>query len=543
MGVAGGDMPRGEPTGGPEGKAATMRPEDLGMGRLFERVRDAVIVADTKTGRIVLWNPDAERVFGYPKPEALALRVGDLVPGLCEALHREGMTRRGPHPDGHALLDLPASKKGGEKVRVELSLSPIDRVDDAGKGAEVEGRYVLAILRDVTRRKGAEDALRESEERLRGLADAAFEGILISEEGEVIEANRALLGMLGYEEREVVGRSVLGFVAPEHRDLVEQNVLSGFEEPYEIVGLRKDGGRVDLEVRGKASRYRGSPVRVTVVRDVTERKRAEGEIRRLNEHLEEQVAERTASLLESRRRLKELVGRLVGAQEEERRKVAYEVHDGPTQVATAAHQHLQRFASAHPPGSVVREGELDRALELAQRAVRETRRVIEGLRPSALDDFGLASALKLLVEELEGEGWEISYEEDLGEGRLGPEVETALYRVAQEALTNAKKHARAKKACVVLARRGRSPGGRVRLEVKDWGRGFNVRAANGGNGTGERVGLSEMRERVALLGGELEIASRPGGGTRISAEVPLSGAHRSEPPIASGEGEDECLGR
>ena len=175
--------------------------------------------------------------------------------------------------------------------------------------------------------------------------------------------------------------------------------------------------------------------------------------------------------------------------------------------------------------------------------VREDPRLIVGRHASGVGHFGPALGLKVLDDGVRGEGWEISYEEDLGEERLGPEVETALYRVAQEALTNAKKHARAKKACVVLARRGGSPGGRVRLEVKDWGRGFDVRAANGGNGPGERVGLSGMRERVALLGGELEIASRPGGGTRISAEVPLSGAHRSEPPIASGEGEDECLGR
>lgn len=515
---------------GPEGEAATVRPEDFGVGAgLFEGVRDAVIVADAETGLVVLWNPAAERVFGHSKSEALGLRVGALVPDLPKALRREGTARRGETghgPGTDAPLELPAVRKDGEEIRVELSLSPIGRVDGASGEAEggAGGRFVLAIAREVTGRERAEGA--SGEERLRALNDAAFEGVLISQEARIVAANRAILEMLGYEEREVLGRSALEFVAPEHREMVERNVLSGYEEPYEVAGLRKDGARLDLEVRGKASRYRGAPVRVTAVRDVTERKGAEREVRRLNERLERRVAERTASLLESRRRLGELVGRLVGAQEEERRRVAYEVHDGPTQVAIAAHQHLQHFASTHPPGSVVGEGELDRALALAQRTVREARRVIEGLRTSALDDFGLASALRLLVEELEEEGWEIVYEEDLGAERLGPEVETALYRVAQEALTNAKKHAGATRARVALARRGGSPGGRVRLEVRDEGRGFDE-SSRGRGGPGERVGLSSMRERVALLGGRLEIASSPGMGTTVTAEVPLRAPGRT----------------
>ena len=115
--------------------------------------------------------------------------------------------------------------------------------------------------------------------RLRGLADAAFEGILISDAGEILEANRALIDMFGYSTAEIVGRSALEFVAPEHRDLVRGQIAFGSEEPYEIVGVRKDGTRLDLEVRGRAYSYRGRDVRVTAVRDITERKRAEDRLR------------------------------------------------------------------------------------------------------------------------------------------------------------------------------------------------------------------------------------------------------------------------
>ena len=378
-----------------------MRPEDLGFGRLFERVRDAVIVADAETQRIVLWNQAATKIFGYSLSEALELRVEVLVPAPLKAQHRTGMARyaetgHGAYIDSHELLDLPALRKDGAEICIELSLSPIVSADDE---AGSPGRFVLAI-----------------------------------------------------------------------------------------------------------------------VREVTERKKAEEGVRRLNETLEELVAERTARLGESERRLKDLVGKLVAAQEEERRRISYEVHDGPTQVAIAAHQHLQAFADDHPPGSTVEPGELDRALELAQLAVTEARHIIENLRPTALDDFGLAGALRMRVEELEKEGWEIGHEDALGEERLPDEIETALYRIAQEALTNVRKHSQTTRARTRLARLG----SKVRLEVRDEGRGFDPFSASmEGGSPGERVGLSSMRERVALLGGRLKITSRPGAGTSLVAEVPL----------------------
>jgi diguanylate cyclase (GGDEF)-like protein/PAS domain S-box-containing protein len=138
-----------------------------------------------------------------------------------------------------------------------------------------EPLYWQGVLVDVTDRKEAEEALRESEERLRRLADAALEGILVTDEGVILEANRALTDMLGYEASEVVGRSAVEFIAPEHRELVRQKIASGNEEPYEIIGVSKDGTLLDLEVRGRAYSYQGRKVRVTAVRDITERKKVE----------------------------------------------------------------------------------------------------------------------------------------------------------------------------------------------------------------------------------------------------------------------------
>ena len=223
-------------------------------------------------------------------------------------------------------------------------------------------------------------------------------------------------------------------------------------------------------------------------------------------------------LAERERRMHDLVGELISAQEEERKRVAYEIHDGLTQIAVAAHQQLQVFADDHPPGSVLETGELDRALELVQRTVGEARRVIADLRPTALDDFGLATALRLHAEDLRSEGWNIEFEEYVGEKRLDATAETALYRVAQESLTNVRKHARTADVAVKLERIQQ----KIRLRVRDWGSGFDPDAVSGENGPGERVGLSSMRERIALLGGKLEIQSQPGEGTTVIAEVPSS---------------------
>jgi PAS domain S-box-containing protein len=374
-----------------------LRPQDLGIGSLFERVRDAVVVADANTQRMVLWNPAAERMFGDSSSEALRLRIEALVPDHLKAPHRAGIARyaqtgRGPYVDSEEAMELPAVRKNGQGIDVELSLSPI-------------------------------------------------------------------------------------------------------KPPVE---REENGGRCLV---------------LAIIRDVTERKEAQDRVRRVNEILERRVEERTAQL-------QEVLGKVLTAQEDERTRVAREVHDGPTQVAIATHQLLQSFADGHPPGSIVREGELDRALWLAQQTVVEARHVIESLRPTSLEDLGLSAAISLLVDQLQNEGWKVAFEEEgLEKKRLPDQVETTLFRVAQEALTNAKRHAQTKSVYLSLARRERS----MHLEVRDFGRGFDLEELRSGEGRrGERVGLTGMRERLALLGGGLEVHSKPGQGTSVVAELPLS---------------------
>lgn len=223
------------------------------------------------------------------------------------------------------------------------------------------------------------------------------------------------------------------------------------------------------------------------------------------------------AVLDREQRLQDLVGRLITAQEEERRRVAYDIHDGLAQIAVGTHQHLQAFAHRYRPRAPRSRTDLYRALELSRQTIREARRVIANLRPTALDDFGLATALRLHVDDLRADGWTIDFDENLGGERLPMAVETALYRITQEALTNIRKHAGSRRAAIRLERDDAS----VCLEVRDWGRGFDPDRVQIGSGMGERVGLAGMRERVALIGGSHEIHSEPGEGTRVVAIIPL----------------------
>lgn len=231
-----------------------------------------------------------------------------------------------------------------------------------------------------------------------------------------------------------------------------------------------------------------------------------------------------AQLTEREQRLEELVDRLIGAQEEERRRIAYEVHDGLGQMMLGALQQLHTLADLYRPRSPRSRLALGRAIDMVQASVSEARRVIAGLRPTALDDLGLATALRIQISALQAEGWDLHYEEALGNTRLTPALETTLFRICQEALSNVRKHAGTTSVTVSIRRIS----SQIELTVHDKGRGFSSELLAGPAEPGTRVGLLGMQERVNLLGGQLKIESQPGAGTRVWVSLPLPPAEATE---------------
>src|SRR5918997_896828 len=282
------------------------RPQDLGIGHLFERVRDAVIVADAQTGRIVLWNPAATEIFGYSVSEALEMEVAELVPERLRERHRAGLARyretgRGPYIDSRELLELPAMRNTGEEIRIEMSLSPIVPVHDVG---DEERRYALAVVRDITARKSTEEALRESEARFHALAQHALDIVMVTDaQGTIRYVSPSTERVLGYRPEEMVGTGTAEYVHPDdiERALVELSEAASRPGVHPVAvetRVRHKGGSWRY-LEGIANNLLEDPTVGGIVfnhRDVTERRRAVEEVRRLNEELESRVNERTARL-------------------------------------------------------------------------------------------------------------------------------------------------------------------------------------------------------------------------------------------------------
>lgn len=226
-------------------------------------------------------------------------------------------------------------------------------------------------------------------------------------------------------------------------------------------------------------------------------------------------------------RQQRLVSGLIAAQEEERRAVAYDLHDGLTQYVMAAHAHLEAFRRAQESGKPEKaQTEMAQGLTYLKEAVIESRRLVNGLRTLALDDLGLAGALELLVqEEKVRAGWqEATFLHNIAGRRFDKALETAIYRVAQEALTNARKHAEARRVRLSLLF-GSEGGDRLTLIAEDDGKGFAL-AEN--ENRPDHVGLQSMGERVRLMDGDYELVSAPGAGTHLRAVFPVPPASEEE---------------
>jgi PAS domain S-box-containing protein len=416
------------------------------------------------------------------------------------------------------------------------------------------GGHVVRIVGthlDLTERKRAEAALRESEERLRLAFAGAQEGVWDwnLETGVVVYSHR-WKEMLGFADDEIKAHvsEWERLLHPDDRpraDELNASVLGGkrtYEGEFRL--RHKEGHYIHVLSRGyPVRREPGGPV-VRIVGthfDLTERKQAEEMLRRAHEELEQRVRDRTAELALANESLRaemaereraerarmELLGRLVFAQEDERRRIAREMHDQFGELLTALSRRIQMMRDAcEPDGRLMPQVE---ALEtLARQLDRDVDHLVWELRPTALDDLGLRAALGNYVQNWSARVGIAAALHTTGllDDRLRTDAETTLYRIAQEALTNVAKHSRASSVDVILEKRS----DHVILIVEDDGVGFD--AANERD-KDQGFGLLGMQERAALVGASLEIESAPGRGTTVLLRLALETASPAAAPAGS----------
>jgi PAS domain S-box-containing protein len=410
---------------------------------------------------------------------------------------------------------------------------------NARRLARGDGRPWLILLTadDVTESRRTAHALAVSESRYRRLFETAQDGILIvdAETRRAFDANPFLTALLGYSHDELVGKELweIGLL----RD-VEANKLA-FRElqakgyiRYEDLPLQtKDGRHIDVEFVSNVYPVDGRLVIQCNIRDVTDRKRAEDALHEAHDELEGRVRDRTAELaranesltaeIEARTRAEaarqDLLQQLATAQEDERRHFARELHDRMGQHLTALSLGLKSLKDTMPEPSPGRK-QLQRLQELTDVVGREVHQLALQLRPTALDDLGLHTALVNYAEEWSSRSEvEVDFHSTgLERHRLSPAIETAVYRIVQEALNNVLKHARARHVSLILQRSA----DQMLAVLEDDGKGFEsdgeIPPAAGG-----RLGMLGMRERAELVGGKLTVESTPGRGTAIFVRVPL----------------------
>jgi len=544
-------------------------------------------------------------IVGYAREELGAVSVFELV--SPDDFERD--FDRGVRMLAGELSDYTEEKlivgKGGRRVWINLTVSLVH--DDSG-----EPRYFIAVAEEIGKRKQAEEErqrtqeqLSQSEERFKVLAQEVVEGIVLSENGRIIDANRSLTEMFGYDLGELIGKDAIVLTPPEHREMVRRRISEEDTRPYESMGLKRDGTAFPIEIRPRHLPYSGRRIRVTSVIDLTERKYQEEALRQ-SEALYRTVveqAEENIFLVDAKSRrvldandallrslgytddeLQEMtlydivahdqksidlnIGRIMEEgrrslgerqyrrkdgsladvevnvsavpyngekamcvvahdvterkraermleeiREAERNRLARELHDSTLQDIVYALQEIQVM-------QVVSDGDPDPALQDTADALK---RSVEGLRGAIFElrlketlDRSLVSSLENLVDlnrrmargryELE-----LVVEDDFP-SRLPGKAGQELTRLVQEALTNVRRHAEAGHVRVELG----LDGVLAYVVVSDDGRGFDTEKAGPG------IGRQSMRHRALELGGEFDLESAPGEGTRVRFSIPVS---------------------
>jgi PAS domain S-box-containing protein len=425
---------------------------------------------------IARWTKTGERIKPHERSLTRALLRGEIV--LNEEVEIEGFD--------------------GSRRTILNSAIPLRDPEDKIIGA-------LVVDQDITDRKLIEAALRDSEIKARAILENAADGLIIADDRGVIQStNRAADRIFGYDAGELEGLT-LKHLVPRPYPAEDKTYRSPSQKPSvfpvvnstrEVMGQRKHGEIFPLDLAASQIFFDDRRLYIAIVRDNTERKRAQQEL----SHSHEQ--------------LRALAAHLQSIREEERFRIAREIHDELGQSLTGLKLDLAWIMSRLPADGPPLRQRAKTMSALIDNTIQTVRRIATDLRPGILDNLGLVAALEWQAAEFQNRtGIQCRCLSRLDDTGLDAERRTALFRIFQETLTNVARHSQA----TIVEVRLQETAGQLVLEVSDNGQGFSEKQIT----DPRSVGLLGMRERAHILGGELQITSAPDQGTTVTARIPM----------------------
>jgi two-component system sensor histidine kinase DegS len=481
---------------------------------MLARIIDGSSIASfviNRQHKVIYWNTAIEALTGIEREEIIGTdqqwrafysakrpTLADLIVNQADEREIESY-----YPHGHAKSRLIEGaheaedffhELGGGGAWLRFTASPIKDNNNAIIGA-------IETLEDVTENKIAENALHESEKSFRALFEGAYDAIWVHDMDGIIQtANNAAAELSGYPLQELMGMDIRSFLNDETSLKIARAVSAKLlqneriDAPYEQKITRKDGSIITIMVTTNLVTTDGEPKGFQhTARDVTHEKLMEENLRYY-------------------------LQQITRAQEEERKRIARELHDDTAQVLGSLARQIDNFLRNEQGFTPSQTAFLKSMEEQLNRGVQGVHRFSQDLRPSLLDDLGLIPALRSMlksVQEYDGISTDLKI---LGEERrLSPEVELLLFRVVQEAITNIRKHAAATEAGIAV----RFSSDRIEVIITDNGQGFELSERLEDLPRSGKLGLIGMQERARLMGGTLNITSVFGKGTRVVVKLPL----------------------
>ncbi|MHC4497517.1 MAG: PAS domain-containing sensor histidine kinase [Planctomycetota bacterium] len=492
---------------------------------VIENARD-ITYSITPEGTLTFIGPQVANL-GYSVDEVVGHNIRDFI-----------------HPDDidHVLRELTQTLAVGDTTRAtEFRLRSKDGgyvfVEETGS-VVCEGNKVIQItgsIRDVTERKEAEEALRESEQRYKALFEGAAEGILVAnvETKLFLYASPAICRMLGYTKEELTQTGVYDIHPKDSLD----HVISEFEAQVRgekalapnIPCLRKDGTIMYADINTARIVIDGRQCNVGFFTDITERRKAEQALQKAHDELESRVQQRTAQLanaveelqneIDERKRaqeqLRHLAKELTLAEERLRRRIAANVHDHIGQnlaISKIKLESLREVASSPKLAAP-----LDEIRELIAQTIESSRSLTFELSPPVLYELGFEAAVEWLVRDArQKHGLSADFKNDGRPKLLSHDISVLLFQAVRELLVNIAKHAQAQNVTVSTA----NTGDQIQVTVEDDGIGFDTADTSSGDYRKGAFGLFSIRERLRSIGGRFCVESEPGRGTRVTVAVP-----------------------